>query len=109
MVMADALHAFQLYEKKKVSFIMDVYEIYDIILDAALKLLHYLDAFSLCNASHNPPPRISQMLYLKSQRTSSVIFFTFEEDVFQDIGERKDALEAILVVDYHETVDSRLS
>ena len=56
MVMADALHAFQLYEKKKVSFIMDVYEIYDIILDAALKLLHYLDAFSLCNASHNPPP-----------------------------------------------------
>lgn len=58
MIMADALHAFQLYEKKKVSFIMDVYEIYDIMFDVALKLLHYLDALSLCNASHKPPPDI---------------------------------------------------
>lgn len=57
-----------------------------------------------------PPPRYPQMLYLKgSQRTSSVIFFAFEKDVFQDIGERKDALEAVLVVDDHEAVDSRLS
>lgn len=31
---------------------MDVYEIYDIMLDVARKLLHYLDALSLCNASH---------------------------------------------------------
>lgn len=55
------------------------------------------------------PPRISQMLYLKSQRTSSVIFFAFKEDVFQDIGERKDALEAVLVIDDHKAMDSRLS
>lgn len=35
---------------------MDVYEIYGIMPDVALKLLHYLDALSLCNASHKTSP-----------------------------------------------------
>jgi dsDNA-binding SOS-regulon protein len=38
---------------------MDVYEIYDIMLDVARKLLHYLDALSLCNASHKTTSQIS--------------------------------------------------
>lgn len=47
---------------------MDVYEIYDIIFDAAIKLLHYLDALSLCNASHKTLPDIPRCFILKSQK-----------------------------------------
>lgn len=52
---------------------MDVYEIYGIILDVSLNLLHYLDAFSLCNASHKTPPDIPDALFKESKNFFSHI------------------------------------